>query len=970
MAKITAARWVELSPRLDELLTLPVLDRPRWLDALAANDPGTASELRELLAVHDSASRHAFLGGVADKALASARVIAGQRLGAWELVEPIGEGGMGSVWRARRSDGRFEGEAAIKLLRSGLFDAALQERFRREGAILARLHHPGIAQLLDAGVSEHGQPYLVLELVHGERIDFWCNAHDLGVRARVELFCQVLDAVATAHGQLVIHRDLKPSNILVDEAGRVKLLDFGIARLLNDEAAPGLTREGTFALTPDYAAPEQFTGGVLGMATDVYALGIVLFELLVGMNPRGVSAGDRPMTHMRAALEGADSRASAVAPVERRRALSGDLDNILAKALRKEPAARYATASAFADDLRAYLAHRPVAARPDALSYRLAKFVQRNRLGVALGAAVAVAAVLGVASTLWQAHRTAEEAARTRVEEQRAVASAQESARQRVIADEQRHVAESEAARANEAASEAESQRGIAVAAAGTADRERQRAGDEAERARTAAARAEHERDRIALELDFSEAFGRLLYQLIGEAGDKPLTATEMLQRAVGLIDKQYASAPEQQARLLSQVAYQLTEMDKRAEARPLLDRARQIFVGRNDPASLAVLDCLIAQANAYDMKPVELRATMDRAIAVLLAQDDHTDASVANCLTGRSHLRRLEGDLPGALADADRALAWFGDARPALRLSAMSARAARATALGGLGRWADGAADYRRLLAELQSAGEAETNRAAIYTSNLGSLLDEGGQTREAAEAYRRAVDLRSRNGMEKSPNSLGRLADLQARLGASDANALADRAIAAAAKSGPRLAGGVTMSAARAACEEAAWARCATLLADAWKLLQPLVTPTSPARGDYEWLTAWLALEKEPAPAAVESLQARLAARASATAKGSADIRPWLLVARADRLAGRYDDARRALQNATALADKQKQGGYAASEYTGRCLLEQAQLAQALGQAAQARNALREATVQLQAVMSAQAPATQSAMHLAALR
>jgi eukaryotic-like serine/threonine-protein kinase len=900
MAKITAARWAELSPRLDELLTLPALERSRWLDALAANDPATATELRELLAVHDSASRHAFLGGVADQALLSSRVVAGQRLGAWELVEPIGEGGMGSVWRARRSDGRFEGEAAIKLLRSGLFDAALQERFRREGAILARLHHPGIAQLLDAGVSEHGQPYLVLELVHGERIDHWCDARELGVRARVELFCQVLDAVAAAHGQLVIHRDLKPSNILVDEAGRVKLLDFGIARLLNDDAAPGLTREGTLALTPDYAAPEQFTGGVLGTATDVYALGMVLFELLAGVNPRGASAGDGPMAQMRAAVEGSDARASTVAPVDRRRALSGDLDNVLAKALRKEPAARYLTASGVADDLRAYLAHRPVTARPDALSYRLAKFVRRNRLGVALGVAAAMVAVLGVASTLWQAHR----------------------------------------------------------------------AGEEAARARAAAAQAESERDRIALELDFSEASGRLLYQLIGEAGDKPLTATEMLQRAVGFIDKQYASAPNQQARLLSQVAYQLTEMGKRAEARPLLERARRIF-GAGDPASLAVLDCQTAQANAYDQKPAELRATMDRAIAVLLAQDDHTDASVANCLTGRSHLRRLEGDLPGALADADRALAWFGgEPRPALRLSEMSARAARATALGGLGRWAEGAAEYRRILAELKAIGEADTNRAAIYTSNLGALLDQGGQTREAANAYRQAIDLRSRNGMEESPNSLGRLADLQARLGVDDASALADRAIAVAAKgSGPRLAGGVMISAARAACEQGAWSRCATLLADAWKLLQALVTPTSPVRGDYEWLTAWLALEQGPAPASVESLEAWLGHVPEAQ-QGSAEIRPWLLVARAHRQAVQLDDARRALQRATALADKLKQTGYPASEFEGRCQLEQAQLDQALGQAAQARDAARKAAAQLQAAMSARAPATQSATQLASLR
>jgi hypothetical protein len=595
--------------------------------------------------------------------------------------------------------------------------------------------------------------------------------------------------------------------------------------------------------------------------------------------------------------------------------------------------------------------------------------MQRNRLGVALGAVAAAVAVLGIASTLWQARQTAQEAARARSEERRALASADESARQRTIADEQRHVAEREAARANEAAAEALSQRGIALAAASSAERERRRAGDEAGLARAAAARAEHERDRTAHELDFSEATGRLLYQLIGESGDKPLTATELMQRAVAFIDKQYASAPEQRARLLAQVAYQLTEMGKHAEARPLLDRAREIFVGLGDAGDLAVLDCQSALANAYDKKPAELRATMDHAIATLLAHDDHTDASVANCLTGRSLLRRLEGDSEGALADADRALAWFGDTRPGLRLSAMSARAARATALGNLGRWADGAADYRRLLAELQASGEGETNKAAIYTSNLGSLLDEGGQTQAAADAYRQAVDLRSRNGMEESPNSLGRLADLEARLGADDASALADRAIAAAAKGGPRLAGAVTMAAARAACEQGAWLRCRALLDDAWKVLLPLLTPTSPFRGDYEWLTAWLALEQGPATASVESLEARLAAHAPASGRGASDIRPWLLVARAHRLAGRFDDARRAVQRATALAAGLRQGGYPASEYMGRCQLEQAQLEEAQGHAPQARNAAREAAVQLQAVLSAQAPATQSATRLAAL-
>lgn len=407
MPAITPARWAELSPHLDALLTLPPLDRAQRLDELAANDARTAADLRELLASREDASRVAFLGGVAEEALLPARVQAGDALGPWTLVQGIGEGGMGTVWRAKRSDGRYEGEAAIKLLKSGLFDSGAQERFRREGAILARLKHPGIAQLLDAGITPQGQPYLVLELVQGERIDGWCEARGSSVRQRVELFTQVLDAVQTAHALGVIHRDLKPSNILVGDDGRVKLLDFGIARLLPGAQAEltALTREGSFALTPEYAAPEQFEGGVLSVATDVYALGIVLYDMLAGAHPSGLAPGAGAMQYMQAALQGQVARASAVAPLAQRKALRGDLDNILAKALRRQPTERYASVAAFADDLRAHLTYRPVAARPDALLYRLGRFVRRNRVGTALGALALVAAVAGMAGTVMQGRR-------------------------------------------------------------------------------------------------------------------------------------------------------------------------------------------------------------------------------------------------------------------------------------------------------------------------------------------------------------------------------------------------------------------------------------------------------------------------------------------------------------------------------------------------------------------------------------
>jgi eukaryotic-like serine/threonine-protein kinase len=410
-------RWAELSPQIDELLALPPADRIRRLNDIAVNDPVTAGELRDLLAARDAASRIAFLDGMAEPTVLPPSEHAGDVLGGWTLVEEVGEGGMGIVWRAHRSDGRFEGESAVKLLKHGHFDAAAQQRFRREGVILAKLRHPGIAQLLDAGITSRGQPYLVLEFVQGVPINRWCQANALSPRQCVELFLQALDTVAVAHGQLVIHRDLKPSNILVTDDGHVKLLDFGIARLLPDQDSDeqaALTREGSFALTPEYAAPEQFQGGVLSMATDVYALGVVLYELLTGVRPSGLAQGT-PLEHMRAACEGGFKAASVQAPTQAR-ALRGDLDNVLAKALRADPAERYATVGTFADDLRAHLAYRPVSARSDTLLYRFGKFTRRNRLGVVLTAVALFATVAGVAGTVLQAQRAEVQARRAEAE--------------------------------------------------------------------------------------------------------------------------------------------------------------------------------------------------------------------------------------------------------------------------------------------------------------------------------------------------------------------------------------------------------------------------------------------------------------------------------------------------------------------------------------------------------------------------
>jgi len=404
--------WSVLGPQLDQLLGLSSPEQERWLGELERQggaSAANASQLRSLLSARDEASRAGFMLGVADpEVLPPTLAQSGDALGAWALDRLLGEGGMGTVWLARRADGRFEGQAAIKLLRTGLFDRSAQERFKREGGILARLHHPGIAALLDAGVSERGQPYLVLEYVQGQRIDRYCDAAELGIRQRVELFLQVLDAVAAAHAQLIIHRDLKPSNILVDEGGRVRLLDFGLARLQEESEGQDLTRG--WALTPEYAAPEQFTGAPLSQATDVFSLGVVLFELLTGQRPHELAAGSGMLDYLQVVQRGDLRMASQVSP-DRAHALRGDLDMILVCCLRAEQAKRYVVVAELKADLCGYLADLPIRARPLGWLERSGKLLRRNAAW-ASGIALSVVAVLvGLVSSSWmavQAQRSAE----------------------------------------------------------------------------------------------------------------------------------------------------------------------------------------------------------------------------------------------------------------------------------------------------------------------------------------------------------------------------------------------------------------------------------------------------------------------------------------------------------------------------------------------------------------------------------
>jgi tetratricopeptide (TPR) repeat protein len=412
-SKRAREQMAKLIPLVDQALNLPPDQRETWLAALRSETPALAAELEALLAHERELDAAGFMATSPDVLEEPVPSLVGRQIGAYTVERPLGTGGMGSVWLARRSDGRYDATAAIKLLNLALVDHVGSTRFRREGSALAQLSHPNVARLYDAGVTEAGQPFLVLEYVEGTRIDTYCDEHRLDPFQRLALFAQVLAAVAHAHAHRVVHRDLKPSNILVTADGSVKLLDFGIAKMLEEGASAAedstLTEIAGHPLTPEYAAPEQVAGEPITPATDVYALGVLLFVLLAGRHPTetaGRSAGDR----LRAVVDTAPSRLSTVVtdaerrgmPLARlRRLYAGDLGHVAAKALRKRPTERYTTVEELAEDVRRVLAHQPVAARPASLGARTGRVVRarwRAVAAAAVGAGIVAALVVRAAT--------------------------------------------------------------------------------------------------------------------------------------------------------------------------------------------------------------------------------------------------------------------------------------------------------------------------------------------------------------------------------------------------------------------------------------------------------------------------------------------------------------------------------------------------------------------------------------------
>jgi serine/threonine-protein kinase len=394
-----AEAWARLSPLLDELLELPPAERARRLDEACAGDAALKAQLERLLAADaragrflDSSAAAGFEELAGDQAATPARLgrdeaAAGAHIGPWRIVRELGQGGMGTVFLAERADGQFEQRVALKVVKRGMDTNEVLRRFLAERQILARLDHPHIARVLDGGVTEDGLPYFAMDYVEGQPITAYAREQGLSLPARLSLFDGVCEAVRYAHRSLVVHRDIKPSNILVTPEGKPKLLDFGIAKLLGAEE--GLTGTGDRVMTPEYAAPEQMRGEPITTATDVFTLGLLLYEL---------AAGRRWKRH----------------DVAEPRVGQPDLDAILETALRDEPEKRYASAEALAEDVRRFQEGLPVAARKGSAAYRARKFVRRHRVGVSAAAAALLALLVGLGGTLWQARVATGEAAKAR----------------------------------------------------------------------------------------------------------------------------------------------------------------------------------------------------------------------------------------------------------------------------------------------------------------------------------------------------------------------------------------------------------------------------------------------------------------------------------------------------------------------------------------------------------------------------
>ena len=682
MSKLSPDQWQALSPYLDEALAMTEKERSPWLSSLRSQNQDMAEQLEMLFREHRALCEEGFLEK-SSVGLPRSPGLEGQTLGAYTLMSQIGHGGMGSVWLAQRSDGRFERQVAVKFLNIALMGKGGEERFKREGSILGRLAHPHIAELIDAGVSQAGQPYLVLEHVEGDHIDRYCDEHKLEIKERIQLFLDVLAAVAQAHANLIVHRDLKPSNVLIRNDGQAKLLDFGIAKLIEGDAqaevATLATGEAGRTMTPEYAAPEQLLGKPITTATDVYALGILLYVLLTGQHPNG-NGPHTPADLVKAVVDTEPARPSdtvaptrtnadtaapnaarrATTPDKLQRLLRGDLDTIVAKALKKDPAERYLSVTAFADDLRRYLRNEPISARPDTLTYRAAKFVRRNRAVVAVATLAIVATGAGVLGTLIQA-RTARE------------------------------------------------QRDFAL--------------------------------RQLVRAEATIEFNEFLLSDAAPSG-KPFTVNELLGSAENILARQRTADDTSRVELMVVIGDQYSTQDEDAKARRVLEAAYKLSRPLKEPIARAEASCSLAGALARDGELDRAESLIQEGLRELPAGSQY-DVDRIFCLRRGSEVAQERGDSQQGLARMRTVQeilkhSPFDSENLQLHTSVELAEAYRVAGQNYLA-----SSTFEQAAALLEPLGRSDTQTAVVIFNDWALALDKLGRPLEAEKLFRRAIDI-----------------------------------------------------------------------------------------------------------------------------------------------------------------------------------------------------------------------------------
>ena len=774
--------------------------------------------------------------------------------------------------------------------------------------------------MLDAGVTAAGQPYLVLERVEGERIDTYCDAQHLRIDARIRLFREVQDAVAHAHRHLVIHRDIKPSNILVTADGSVKLLDFGIAKLMQGDPDAGnpLTVDGARALTPDYAAPEQLRGEDVTTATDVYSLGVLLYQLLTGRHPTAPQRAT-PVELMRSTLDtdpgrlttavttsaGADAetleRIAAerdTSPLQLKRQLGGDLENIVAKALRKAPSERYATVDAFSDDLRRWLAGEPVSARADSMSYRAARFVGRHRGAVAAGILTFVAILAGLVGTITQAKR------------------AQEQARQ-----------------------------------------------------------AQIERDAALRDLAFAGATRDLVGFLVSQGNARPQTASELLDHAEQMTETQFADDALTRSRLQMMLGIEYGNVMSFEKSKQVLTMAKTSAVaGGDDPLLHSNIDCILAATLGDQNEAQRALALFGEAIDRLQSNHEKDGSVMAACLQMRADLHAHMGQPQAMLADAQAALAALGTPRPDQRVMANSLRMVVAEAYGRLGQTAKALDAYQSSIDDLASMGRQQTARGAIRLNNFSRMLYVAGQSKRADEMADRGLAISRGAGSDNELDAIlqGNKARALVELGRYDeAKQLTERALASATeRKDLRWAGTFALYGAPAWCATNDAAGCARMLDVAREKLKTTLPPAHSNFALIELEAAQLAATSQLPAEARQHLTRALALYDTASDKNSPlRIRTLALLAESDAQVG--DTAAAATHAEMAVTQARSAAiGLAYCEWLGHALVAKAQVQRRDHDDAGAQASLREAVVQFNGALGEGAPASRETQLLLAGR